>query len=337
MLQNGLRFENAKGKLIQSLYKQRGKLARPFIHSGMGALAAMGIVLAPVISDELPGRADPWQQKSPSAVLAAATEAPATATLESEKPRDKVVEYPVQAGDTVSSIAAKFGVSEETVMWQNDLTKKSVLKPGQIVEVLPVTGISHKVQKGETIYSIAKKYQTEPQGILDFPFNTFVNDETFALAVGQTIIVPEGTPPAEAPAPSAFARRTPDAGTVTASGAFIWPASGSISQRYSWYHKAIDISNKSAPDIIAADAGTVIIAGWPTNEGYGNRVVLDHGNGYQTLYAHMSKVYVSVGQRVKRGDSLGQMGSTGRSTGTHLHLEIRKAGSPPLNPLEFLK
>lgn len=336
ILQNALRFENAKGKLTQGLYKQRGRFARPFVHSGMGVLGAIGIVLAPVISDELPGRNDPWQQKSPSAVLAAATETPATATLESEKPRDKVLEYSVQEGDTVSSIASKFGVSEETVMWQNDLTKKSVLKPGQIVKILPVTGVSHKVQKGETIYSIAKKYQTEPQGILDFPFNTFVNDETFALAVGQTIIVPEGTPPAEAPAPSAYARRTPDAGTVTASGAFIWPASGSISQRYSWYHKAIDVSNKSAPEIIAADAGSVVIAGWPSNEGYGNRVVIDHGNGYQTLYAHMAKVYVSVGQRVKRGDPVGQMGSTGRSTGVHLHLEVRKTGVA-LNPLEFLK
>lgn len=336
ILQNALRFENAKGKLTQGLYKQRGRFARPFVHSGMGALAAVGIVLAPVISDELPGRNDPWQQKSPSAVLGAATEAPATATLESEKPRDKVLEYSVQDGDTVSSIAGKFGVSEETILWQNDLTKKSVLKPGHRIEVLPVTGVIHKVQKGETIYSIAKKYQTEPQGILDFPFNTFVNDETFALAVGQTVIVPEGTPPAQAPAPSAFARRTPDAGTVTASGSFIWPASGNISQRYSWYHKAIDISNKSAPEIIAADAGTVTVAGWPSNEGYGNRVIVDHGNGYETLYAHMAKVYVSVGQRVKRGDPVGQMGSTGRSTGVHLHLEVRKT-KVALNPLEFLK
>ena len=336
ILQNALRFESVKGKLTQGLYKQRGRLARPFVHSGMGALAAVGIVLAPVISNELPGRSDPWQQKSPSAVLAAATEAPATATIESEKPRDKVLEYSVQAGDTIASIAGKFGISEETILWQNDLTKKSVLKPGQRVEVLPVTGVSHKVQKGETIYSIAKKYQAEPQGILDFPFNTFVNDETFALAVGQTIIVPEGTPPAEAPAPSAFARRTPDAGSVSASGDFIWPTSGSISQRFSWYHKAIDISNRAAPDVIAADAGTVVVAGWPSNEGYGNRVIVDHGNGYQTLYAHMAKVYVSVGQRVNRGDSVGQMGSTGRSTGTHLHLEIRRTGVAQ-NPLEFLK
>ena len=171
ILQNALRFENAKGVLTQGLYKQRGRFARPFVHSGMGALAAVGIVLAPVVSNELPGRSDPWQQKSPSAVLAAATEAPATTTIESEKPRDKVLEYSVQPGDTVSSIAAKFGVSDETIMWQNDLTKKSVVKPNQTVEGLPVTGVSHKVQKGETLYSIAKKYQTEPQGILDFPFN----------------------------------------------------------------------------------------------------------------------------------------------------------------------
>lgn len=329
-------FEKAKGVITEGLYKQRGKLARPFVHSGMGTIAAIGIMLVPIISEELPGRSDPWQAPSPSAVLAAATENPETATLVSDKVRDRIIEYEIQPGDTISTIAEKFGVSQETVLWQNELTKNAKLKPGQSLEILPVTGISHKVQKGETIYSISRTYSAEPQPIVDFPFNTFVNDETFALAVGQLLIIPDGTPPQEVPAPSSLARRTPDAGTVTASGDFVWPASGRISQGFAWYHRGIDIANKDAPDILAADSGEIIAAGWLDNAGYGNRVIIDHGNGYQTLYAHLSQVYVVPGQTVKRGVAIGRMGSTGRSTGTHLHIEIRRDGVP-VNPLELLR
>lgn len=329
-------FEAVKSFITEGLYKQRGRLARPFVHSGMGTIAAIGIMLVPIISEELPGRASPWQAPSPSAVLAAATENPETATLVSDKVRDRIIEYEVQQGDTVSSIAEKFGISQDTIIWENNLSKKTVLKPGQTLRILPVAGISYKVQKGETIYSIAKRTNSEPQAIVDFPFNTFVNDETFALAVGQVLIIPDGTPPAQAPAPSSFARRTPDAGTVTASGDFVWPASGRISQGFAWYHKGVDIANKDGPDILAADAGTIILAGWPDNAGYGNRIIIDHGNGYTTLYAHMAQIYVTVGQTVRRGSPIGKMGSTGRSTGTHLHIEIRRDGVA-INPLELLR
>lgn len=329
-------FENIKGNITENLYKQRGKLARPFVHSGMGTIAAVGIMLVPIVSEELPGRSNPWEAPSPSAVLAAATENPETQTQESNKVRDKIIEYEVQPGDTVSTIAEKFGVSQETVLWQNDLPKNAKLKPEQKLEVLPVTGVSHKVQKGETIYSIAKKFNAEPQAIVDFPFNTFVNDETFALAVGQALLIPDGTPPKEAPSGPYYARTTPNAGTVTASGVFVWPAAGRLSQGFAWYHRGVDIANKESPDVLAADSGTVIVAGWPDNTGYGNRVIIDHGNGYTTLYAHLSSVHVRPGQTVRRGNVVGRMGSTGRSTGTHLHLEIRRNGVA-INPLEFLR
>ncbi len=328
------RFETVKTLFAELLYKQRGKFARPFIHSGMGTLAAVGIMLAPIISEELPGKEDPWQEPPSSSVLSAETEA--TGTLISNKYRAEVFDYAVQSGDTIASLAVKFDVSQDTIIWQNKLTKKSILKPGQILQILPVAGVSHKVEKGETVYSIAKKFSAEAQAIVDFPFNTFVNDETFALAVGQTLIIPDGTPPKEAPAPSAFARLTPDAGSITASGIFIWPASGRISQGFVWYHKGVDIANKDVPDILAADSGRVIVAGWPDNVGYGNRIIIDHGNGYQTLYGHLAQLYVVPGQTVARGDRIGKMGSTGRSTGTHLHIEIRQNGVP-LNPLDFLR
>src|SRR3989344_949602 len=194
------------------------------MHSGMAGLAAVGMMIAPVIAKEFPGKdIDPWDIPETKTVLSATTEDPTTETVISEKMRDKVLEYIVQEGDTVSSIAEKFGVSEDTIRWQNNLQSKNSIKVGQTLEILPTTGVSHTVQKGDTIYSIAKKYDSPEQAIVDFPYNTFTNDETFALAVGQTIIVPDGVKPEDKPwsAPTIRTKQmTPNAGTVVASGSF---------------------------------------------------------------------------------------------------------------------
>lgn len=320
-----------------ALYQQRGRFARPFLHSSMGVLTATSILIAPVIAQGLPNaisaKNDPWQ--SVPAVLSASTQNPQIVTGISDKLRDRTEEYEVKEGDTVASIAQKYGISEDTIRWQNDI-KKDKLKVGQKLQILPVTGVSYRVKPGDTIYSIAKKHTAEPQAIVDFPFNTFVNDETFELAVGQVLIIPEGVPPKAPAAPSGFARRrTPDAGTVVASGSFVWPTSGDITQGFSWYHRGIDVANKAAPDVLAADSGTVTYSGCVAG-GYGCHVVIDHGNGYSTLYAHFQQIYVEKGQTIARGNAVGKMGSTGRSTGTHLHFEIRTTGSF-LNPLEALK
>jgi LysM repeat protein len=166
------------------------------MHSGMAGLTAVGMMIAPVIAQAFPGQTiNPWDVPSPSAVLSASTEEQDTTMLVSDKPRDKIIEYKLQDGDTISSIADKFGVSSDTLLWQNNLTQTSKIKSGQTLEILPVTGISHKVQKGDTIYSIAKQYDASPQSIIDFPYNSFVNDETFELAIGQMIIVPDGVKP----------------------------------------------------------------------------------------------------------------------------------------------
>jgi len=334
-----LKMEERKGVVVSALYRQRGKLSRRLMHTGMAALAAVGMLIAPVIAQEFPGRnINPWETPSASAVLSATTEDPETETLVSDKVRDKIIQYTVVLGDTVSSIANKFGVSEDTIRWQNGLISKDQIKVGQVLEILPVTGISHKVQKGDTVYSIAKKYDTSAQAVVDFPYNTFVNDETFELAIGQVVTVPDGVKPAEILwSPIARVRQiTPDAGTVVASGAFVWPAGGTISQRFVWYHKGIDIANKAAPNVLAADAGTIILAGWPDGNGYGNRVIIDHGNGYRTLYAHLNQIYVVTGQTVNRGAAIGKMGSSGRSTGVHLHFEVLQNGVY-LNPLNILR
>lgn len=334
-----LKMEERKGVVVNALYKQRGKMARRLIHVGMAGLAGVGMMIAPIIAQEFPGRSvDPWNIPSGTAVLSATTENPQTDTIVSEKIRGETIQYKVESGDTVSSIAKKFGISEDTIRWQNNLASKDSIKVGQILEILPVTGIAHKVQKGDTVYSIAKKYDSSAQSIVDFPYNTFANDETFELAIGQIIVVPDGVKPAEVLwQPLARVRQiTPDAGTVVASGQFVWPTAGTITQRFVWYHKGIDIANHDAPNVLAADSGKVIVAGWPDGNGYGNRVIIDHGNGVRTLYAHMSQIYVVAGQSVARGNAIGKMGSTGRSTGTHLHFEVISNGTY-LNPLGVLK
>lgn len=329
------RFEVGKGFLVEGLYQKRGKYAGTFIHSGMVGLLFVGVTLGPVVLAELPSEA--LGEEAKDVVLGQVSSE--IETILSEKPRAEVVDYTVQEGDTLAAIGDKFGVSLETVLWTNGLTEKSKIKPGQILKVPPVTGVVHTVRRGETIQSIAKKYDVESQNIVNWPFNEFVNDETFALAVGQTLVVPEGVMPATPVLPSRprlGPRITPDAGSIAGTGQFVWPTQGKITQSPVWYHMALDIANREMPDVVAADSGTVIEAGWPDRSGYGNRVIIDHGNGFQTLYAHMSQVYVRVGQGVARGVAVGKMGSTGRSSGIHLHFEVREGGVLK-NPWNYLQ
>ena len=341
-------FEKFKDRLVDVLYMQRGRYTKPFLHFGTIGLTFLMVTLGPSLlskTDE-----ENQQRVFASPVLSTATAAaPDFYTSQAEEVRQyrggEIITHVVAEGETISSIAERYGLKPSTIFWENNLTDKSKIKPGQELSILPVDGIRHKVSRGETIYSIGKKYGldgSQVQMIVDYPFNEFLNDETFELVVGQYLMVPEGVK-AEVKLPSGattgttkYGSLTPDAGTVSALGSFIWPASGGITQGYSFFHKAIDIANRAGGPILAADAGVVTTAGWPDSSGYGNRVVVDHGNGYVTLYAHMSVVQVVSGQRVKRGDVLGQMGSTGRSTGTHLHFEIRQGGAL-LNPLSFLK
>jgi len=334
-----IKFETGKGLFVTSLYRQRGRYAKRLIHSAMAGLAGLGVIIAPVVAQEFPGKSvDPWSIPASSAVLTNPTQNTEISTEFSDKVRGEIVEYTVQSGDTLSSIAEKFGISVDTIRWQNNLESKDAIKEGQVIQILPVTGVSHKVKKGDTVYSIAKKYDVDPQLIVNYPFNTFTNDETFELAISQTVIVPEGVMPSQVLwSPVARVKQvTPNAGTVVASGAFVWPTAGTITQRFVWYHPGLDIANRAAPDILAADAGTIVLAGWLDGYGYGNRILVDHGNGYRTLYAHLSKIYVVPGQTVQRGNTIGKMGSTGRSTGTHLHFEVIKDGVH-INPLNVLQ
>lgn len=336
-----VRFESGKDILVGFLYRQRGRFAKPFVHTSMMGLSAAGVMLAPIVASNHPNffGTSSQQQAFAPIVLSASTQAEPGSTDVTQKVRDKILRYIVESGDTFSSVAKKFDISVDTVLWQNDLNENSTLRPGQVLEILPVTGIAHTVSRGDTIYSIAKKYKANAQSIVDFPFNTFSDDETFGLSVGQILIVPDGVQP-EAPAILApllpVAQFRPNVGVNPGTGQFIWPTSGVISQNFTWYHKGIDIANPSYPPIVAADSGVVTIAGWIDNTGYGNRVMIDHGNGYITLYGHMSRIIVSVGQKVGKGQLIGYEGSTGRSTGPHLHFEIRTSSGSFNNPLNFL-
>ncbi len=330
-----LKFEERKGVFVSSLYRQRGKRSRQLTHYGMAGLAALGVIMAPMIAQEFPGRSvNPWSISAAPAVLSASTDDPGLDTQVSNKMRDSVMDYTVQPGDTVSSVATKFGVSADTIRWQNSLSG-DMIKAGSDLQILPVTGVAHKVVKGDTVYSIAKKYDADPQAIVDFPFNSFSNDETFELAIGQTVIVPDGVMPTGIISTPRTRQSTPDAGTVVASGQFVWPTQGVITQYFSWYHPGIDIANNAEPLDVAADSGQVIYAGWDAT-GYGNMVLIDHGNGFKTRYGHLSQIMVISGQNVKRGDTIGRMGSTGHSTGPHTHFEIYLNGVR-VNPLSYLK
>jgi len=318
------------------MYRQRGRFSQSFINVSMATLAFLAIIFSGKLEDVINNRGN---EVGGSGYLLMAADGKVEAdTMISSLPKGEMAEYRVVEGDTVSSIAQKFGVSIDTIMWENDLKSVDSIKVNQILEILPVAGVRYKVKRGETIYSIAKSHQVDAQNIIDYPFNSFSNDETFALSAGQELIVPGGIKPKQKVIDTQYTavRKVSAIPGVVGEGNFMWPSSGRISQGYSWYHRAVDIANKASPVIVASQGGTVTVAGW-NGGGYGNYVMIDHGNGYQTLYAHLASGSISVGagQVVGQGQRLGIMGSTGRSTGIHLHFEIIGPGGK-INPLSVL-
>lgn len=348
------RFEGAKDILVDPLYRRRGKYARPILHTFMFVILFFGITLGPLIIKNNVS-AEGANDATPSSVLMSSTgQDLASSGINTIQGEDvlryrggEIYSHEVKNGETLRSIADKYNLKNtNTIVWLNNLDPKAAIKPGQALKILPVDGVLHKVKKGDTICGIAKTYGligkdedcgSGAQPIVDYPFNTFT-DDNFGLQVGQYLVIPDGVVPVENQVPtSTFARTlTPNAGAVSATGKFSWPTSGLITQKFSWFHKGMDIANHVGTPILAADSGKVIVAGWTDNTGYGNRVMIDHGNGYVTLYGHMSAVSVQVGQTVRRGDVLGLMGSTGRSTGSHCHFEVRHGGVNE-DPLIYLK
>jgi LysM repeat protein len=251
------------------------------------------------------------------------------------RPRQEITTYVVKPGDTIFGIAYQFGIQPETIMWANGRfveDNPDLLRVGQELIILPVDGVYHQVGKGDTVEKIAATFKTDPEAIIKFPLNNLDPDNP-QLQVGQWLVVPGGSKPYVARQVMAYAGPAP-AGAQKGSGSFGWPASGSISQGYWGRHRAIDISTWEGAPVVAADSGYVVAAGWD-DSGYGRMLLVDHGNGFQTLYAHLKVYYVKVGDSVAKGQKIGEVGTTGNATGPHLHLEIRQDGIQR-NPLGFL-
>ncbi len=258
--------------------------------------------------------------------------------------------YTVKDGDSISSIAAAFGVSVNTILWANDLTTRSTIRSGMTLIILPVSGVTHTVGKGETLSSIAAQYRASSGEIATF--NGLDADAT--VVVGSTLIIPGGedtkavsvkSNTTQAPSTKTGSKNTSkttptkkaattvkaDLSPSSSSGSYFNnPVPGALLTQGIHGKNGVDLGAPSGTPIHAAAAGTVIIskgdAGW--NGGYGSYVVISHSNGTQTLYSHMLKDLVSVGDTVSQGEVIGYVGETGEATGNHLHFEIRGAKNP---------
>jgi len=234
---------------------------------------------------------------------------------------DQISLYIVREGDSLSQIAQMFNVSVNTIVWGNNL-RGTTITPGQTLVILPVSGIRHTVKSGDTLAKIAKEYKGDLDEIVqynDISANT-------VLSVGSVIIVPDGE--MVVPIVSSGSTLVKATSYPVYNGYYIKPVNGVKSQGLHGYN-AVDIAAPSGTRIVAAASGVVIISratGW--NGGYGTYVVISHNNGTQTLYSHMSADIVSVGDVVSQGQVIGYVGSTGRSTGAHLHFEVRGAKNP---------
>lgn len=319
---------------------KRGRYNRLFLHLATIVVLTAGVILAPFLASTYPvfsGKSSLKTATVAQAQQSITVDQNVFQTSISQKPRDKTITYTVQKGDTLSSIAKKFDISEDTIRWANDLTTDD-LSVGDTLQILPVTGILHKVQSGDTVYTIAKLYSTDPQQIVDFPFNDFANPETFTLVTGEMLVVPNGTKPNSGAAP-VYKEVYIAQGPISVSSAGItWPLRGIITQFASWYHMALDIADPIGTPIVSAQDGVVSKVSVGTYDyGYGNNVYVTGANGMGTHYAHMMAVNVSAGQTVVAGQTvLGWIGMTGRTTGPHVHFEVSKNGVL-VNPLSYLQ
>ena len=246
------------------------------------------------------------------------------ADISDQSASDKISIYVVRKGDSLSQIAKMFNVSVNTIIWANDL-HKSLIKEGQTLVILPVSGVRHTVVKGDTLASIAKKYKGDLDEILSF--NNLSKDSK--LSIGDVVIIPDGEIGSYSFGSSGSGRRiVRGSNKPSYEGYYIRPVNGRKSQGLHGYN-AVDIAAPIGTPIFASASGKVIISrsgGW--NGGYGSYIVIRHENGTQTLYAHTSKNIVYVGQQVVQGQVIGYVGSTGKSTGPHVHFEIRGAKNP---------
>ncbi|MGI6484658.1 MAG: peptidoglycan DD-metalloendopeptidase family protein [Candidatus Dojkabacteria bacterium] len=268
-----------------------------------------------------------------------------------DRPRRYTEEYIVKRGDTLASIAGYYDLNVKTIMWANNITNERALKLGQTLEIPPADGVIVTVKKGDTVESLAKKYETNAADIVEHNWL----ESPFTLTVGEELFVPNGIikdppKPVYATAPISLSKSSssvPYSATPVDPnvGKFLgWPVGGpsAISRGFYRGHYGIDIYPTppgSRPNVVAAAPGVVIRTGYAGARDYGYFVQVDHGNGYTTLYAHLSSIAVRSGTSVARGQALGVIGDTGLAYGVHVHFELRRgeAWSGVINPAPYMQ
>lgn len=273
--------------------------------------------------------------------------------------RTDVIQYAVQPGDTLFGIADKFSLKPETILWANQIVladNPHNLRPGQELNILPLDGTYYRWSEGDGLNGVADFFGVSPEEILAYPGNNldiaaigdWANPD---IEAGTWLIIPGGQrefvswSAPEIPREDPSVARVlgpgvcePVSGGSVGSGIFVWPANNQTVSGFDFNpsanHSGIDIDGGAGDPVYAADNGVVVYAGW-NNWGYGNVIVLNHGNGWQTLYAHLSALYVGCGQSVFQGSSIGAFGSTGNATGPHLHFEMMYNGTK-VNPWDYL-
>ena len=273
-------------------------------------------------------------------------------TIAGATARLSVVPYTVIRGDTLSGVASQYGLDICTLVWSNPRNKVSPLRPGNVLDVMPVDGVLYKIEHPVTVQQVADETGVNVFDILDSPYNDlFGAQPETQLAEGMKIVVPGGSSSNcniwAAPQVSGSVAVAGSSGFSGAGGGSLWgcsysvqgggfpsliPVAGNYSffQGFSAAHTGVDLSAGSGTPVVASGGGTVAFAGW--NEfGYGNAIVIDHGGSY-TLYGHLSAINVGCNQQINAGDVIGAVGSTGRSSGPHLHFEIRDGGFNPMDP-----
>jgi murein DD-endopeptidase MepM/ murein hydrolase activator NlpD len=270
-------------------------------------------------------------------------------------PRDRITTYTVQKGDTIFGIADKFGLKPETILLSNRYTLSGLpenLQPGTILQIPPIDGVIYRWEIGNGLNGVAKFYGVEPQVIVDWPGNNLdpatLGDWSLPnIAEGTMIFIPGGYAEVTDWLPQ-VSRDTPAVATsygegycgevtgVSGTGSFIWPTTDTYLSGYDYssIHHGIDIAGSIGNPVYASDAGVIVYAGW-NSSGYGNLIIVDHDNGWQTVYGHLDQILVNCGQSVDQGDEIGLLGTTGNSSGPHLHFEIRKDGGYE-NPWNYL-
>ena len=252
--------------------------------------------------------------------------------------RSETIEYIVQTGDTISTIAERHGISITTLLGSNGLSVRSLIRPGDQLDILPIDGLTHTVKSGDTVLAIARKYSADADEIVSFNRMADSGD----LRIGETLVIPGGTQsvPTRTRSIANVFKTTPQStpsniGSVTGSGSMIWPTDlRVITQYFGWRHTGLDVDCGYNNDNYAADDGIVQFVGW--KGGYGLTVEVNHGNGIVTRYAHGARNYVANGQSVTQGQPVQLCGTTGRSTGTHIHFEVIQNGKFK-NPLEYIR